>query len=259
MFAASGICEDRNTGALSWGCGPLALQVTNSFDLYVLNDIDAEATEALAARVGDLGIPGATLFTIDLDESTALTRAREIGRIATPFGPKVVITHGDANKAPLFIRALLPQVRRRYVLALIDPPHACFHWRSFEAISFDEWAFDALVLFPDAIDFQRSLSYAIRDPDSKVARRFDAFFGTRRWLEIAKANPGHAESELHRFYESQMAKILSLHLGHAKGIGLQRRPLYHLVFGSKSTFGINFWNSVNRRTPGEQDELFLGI
>ena len=175
-----------------------------------------------------------------------------------PFGPKVVITRGDANKAPLFIKALLPQVRRRYVLALIDPPHACFHWQAFEALSFDEPAFDALVLFPDAIDFQRSIFHAIRHPDSKVAARFDGFFGTIGWREVVLANPKHAESDLQRLYEARMEKALGLRLGHVKGVGPGRRPLYHLVFGSKSKFGVDLWNSVNRRTAAEQDELFLG-
>jgi three-Cys-motif partner protein len=258
LFAAYGICEHRETKALSWGSALLSLQVTNPFDLYVLNDINAEATDALLARANNLGIPGASLHTLDLDDSGALARARQIGELLTPFGPKVVITRGDANKAPLFIKALLPKVRRRYVLALIDPPHACFDWQAFEALSFGEPAFDALVLFPDAIDFQRSISHAIHHPDSKVATRFHAFFGTSAWREIVLANPKHAESDLHRFYEERMGKFLNLHLGHAKGVGPGRRPLYHLVFGSKSKFGVNLWNSVTRRTSAEQDELFLG-
>ena len=54
-YAASGICEDRKTGVLSWGSALVAVQVDNPFDLYVLNDIDPQATAALATRVERLG------------------------------------------------------------------------------------------------------------------------------------------------------------------------------------------------------------
>lgn len=54
-----------------------------------------------------------------------------------------------------------------------------------------------------------------------------------------------------------MNTYLGLKAGHPKGVGFSKRPLYHLIFGSKNDTGIRIWNDVNRRTPWDQDELFL--
>ena len=64
--------------------------------------------------------------------------------------------------------------------------------------------------------------------------------------------------DLRVLYEQQMAKILDFKIGHPKGVGFNKKPLYHLIFGSKSQFGMNLWNGVNRKNAFEQDELWLG-
>jgi three-Cys-motif partner protein len=88
LFASNGVCRNRNDGELCWGSALLSLQVPIPFDLYFLNDIDPEATRALAERVERLGIQGAHVFELDLDASDALARVRQIRDVVVPWGPK---------------------------------------------------------------------------------------------------------------------------------------------------------------------------
>lgn len=253
LYAAAGICEDSESRELSWGSSLLALQVTTPFDLYFFNDIDPEATAALAARVRMFAPQGTSIFEIDLDDPNALSLAREISRVRA-LGTKVVIARGDANKTPVFVKELLPH-GRRYTLALIDPQSAKFHWSALEALAHHERSFDVLSLFPDASDLARGLPYYLNRP--KCGEKLDAYFGTREWREIVRHSPKRAEHELRQFYEQRMNTYLDLKAGHPKGVGFSRRPLYHLIFGSKNEKGIKLWNDVNRRTPWDQDELFF--
>jgi three-Cys-motif partner protein len=255
-FAACGVCVERETGRRSWGSALVALQIDNPFDLYVLNDIDPEATHALASRISEIGIPWATVFELGLDKPNALAFAEEIGGTVA-IGPKIVVTTGEANALPRFAHALQPRVRRRYTLAVIDPHAAIFAWNSLMALCMSERAVDVLSLFPDRIDLARGMPYYLRNPSGA---KLDAYFGTPEWRNIVRDNPMHCEHALLRLYERQMEKLLNMRIGRAKGVGPTRRQLlYHLIFASKSKFGIDLWNKVNARAWDGQDELFLGI
>jgi len=255
-FAACGVCVERGTKIRSWGSALVAVQVDNAFDLYVLNDIDQEATKALAARISEIGVPRASVFEIDLASPNAYARANEIGG-AISLGPKIVVTTGDANALPLFVRALQPRVRRRYTLAVIDPHSAIFAWDSLMALCVDESAFDVLSLFPDRIDLARGMSYYLKNPSGS---KLDAYFGTKEWRDAVHNSPRHPEHALLRLYERQMERLLDMKIGKPKGVGPTRRALlYHLIFASKSQFGIDLWNRVNTPEWDGQDELYLGI
>jgi three-Cys-motif partner protein len=255
LYAAAGICEDAN-GDLSWGSPLVALQVSNPYDIYFFNDLDPTAVSALTARVERFAPAGSSIHTLDLDDPGALARLREIAQLASPFGPKIIISRGDANAAPLYVRALRPP-GRRYTLALIDPQSATFHWHGLEALAYGERSLDVLTLFPDASDLARGLAYYLNRP--KSGEKLDAYFGTSEWREIARQNPRRAEHDLREFYEERMLTYLDLRAGKPKGIGFTSRPLYHLVFGSKNEKGIELWNDVNKRAPWTQDELFFGF
>jgi three-Cys-motif partner protein len=255
-FAASGICIGRESRILSWGSALVALQIDNPFDLYVLNDIDPEATIALATRAERLGIPGAVLFELDLASREDYHRAHQIREAAT-LGPKIVITTGDANALPIFVKALQPKKAWRYSLALVDPTSAMFWWRSLGMLTYAERAMDMISLFPDSIDLARGMSYYLNDPIA--GSKIDDYFGHKEWREIVRANPTHCEHALLRFYEDQIAGLLGMHIGRPRGVGPTRRQLlYHLTFASKNQFGVELWDKVNRRDWDGQDELYLG-
>ena len=112
LYASCGVCETKDTRKLSFGSALLALQVTKPFDLYYLNDLDEEMTAALAVRVKRLGIPGASVIPFDARGDDALARARSIAEVVTPFGPKVIVATGDANKAGRYIAELMRPLGR---------------------------------------------------------------------------------------------------------------------------------------------------
>jgi three-Cys-motif partner protein len=255
-FAASGVCVERGTLIRSWGSAPVAVQIDNPFDLYVLNDLDEQATHALAHRLREIGVPRASVHEIDLREDDAYKRAVALGQTMS-LGPRIVVTTGDANALPLYVRALQPQARRRYTLAVIDPDSAIFAWDSLMALSMDERAFDVLSLFPDRIDLARGMAYYLKNPSGA---KLHAYFGTTDWRDIVRHNPKHCEHALLRLYERQMETLLGMKIGKPKGVGPTRRALlYHLIFASKNQFGIDLWNQVNAREWDGQDELYLGI
>jgi three-Cys-motif partner protein len=253
-FAACGVCVERETGTRSWGSAAVAVQIDNPFDLYVLNDIDPVAAQALATRIREIGVPRASVHEITLTDEGAYAHAVALGRTMS-LGARIVVTTGDANALPLFVRALQPDVRWRYTFAVIDPHSAMFAWDSLMALCMDERAFDVLSLFPDRIDLARGMSYYLKNPSGA---KLDAYFGTTAWRDIVRANPMHCEHALLRLYERQTEKLLDMKIGKPKGVGPTRRALlYHLIFASKSQFGIDLWNKVNAREWDGQDELYF--
>lgn len=118
-----------------------------------------------------------------------------------------------------------------------------------------ERAMDVLALFPTAMDLGRNFTYYRNNP--KAGAKLDAYFDCE-WRHLVDANPQHAEHDLRVLYENRMRTILSFKIGRPKAVGFNKRPLYHLIFGSKAEFGMNLWNDVNKRTPWEQEELWLG-
>lgn len=254
-FAASGVCKDRDTGELSWGSALVALQVDHRFDLYVLNDIDPEVTRALAIRARRLGIPGAVVCELDLSSKADYRLADEIREVGA-LGPKIVITTGDANALPIFVKALQPKKSWRYSLALIDPSSALFWWDSLGMLTYEERAVDLISLFPDSMDLARGMTAYLRDP--ATGSKIDRYFGQEEWRAIVRANPKRCEHDLLRFYERQISGLLDMQIGRPKGVGpTRRRFLYHLIFASKSQFGVNLWEKVNRYDWDGQDELYF--
>jgi three-Cys-motif partner protein len=255
-FAAAGICVERESRIRSWGSGLVALQVDHPFDLYVFNDIDPAATAALATRAERLGIPGAVLFELNLALGEDFQRAHEIRELAT-LGPKIVITTGDANSLPVFVKALQPKKAWRYSLVLIDPTSAMFWWESLGMFAYGEKAMDIISLFPDSIDLARGMTYYLNNRDAGA--KIDRYFGHKEWRDIVRANPMHCEHALLRFYEDQMASLLGMQIGRPRGVGPTRRQLlYHLIFASKNQLGVRLWDRVNRLDWDGQDELYLG-
>jgi three-Cys-motif partner protein len=253
LFAASGVCEIEKAKERSWGTSGVALQVAVPFDVYFLNDIDPGASAALAERARMLGVQGASVFELDLDAPNALEHARDLSRVVVPFGPKVIVTTGDANKAHTALRLIAPP-RGRYICAVIDPPSAIYRWRALEALTYHEKALDVLTLFPDEMDIGRGLSYYLRE--GRGAKLDNYFPPGAPWRDVVTADPAHAPSALRAFYELEMTRLLGFQIGQPKtistGVG---RALYRLVFASRKPLGINIWNDIRRRSVHEQIEL----
>jgi hypothetical protein len=64
IFAGYGVCTDKD-GTRHWGSTLLALQVAAPFDVYFFNDLNPEATRALAQRAEEIGLARASIHTVD--------------------------------------------------------------------------------------------------------------------------------------------------------------------------------------------------
>jgi hypothetical protein len=233
------------------------LQVAAPFDLYFLNDISEEVTAVLARRARAVGVAGAQVFELDLRQPDYLVRAAEIASVHAPWGPKIVVTTGDANIAHLALKQLVPQ-RRRYICCVIDPQSAIYEWNALAGLRYGERHIDVLELFPDEIDLCRGLPYYLREGRGHKLDRY--FPDGIDWRGQAKRH-AHPQSALRRLYEEQMELLLGLRIGHTKTVAMRGRAMYRLIFASPSTFAIDLWQKIVLRTPGEfqQDELFLGV
>ncbi len=252
-FAAFGVCEVERT--LTYGTALVALQVTTPYDLYFFNDIDPAATAALIERVEAVGVSGASVFPLDLRTDDALERARDIGRIVVPWGPKIVVSTGDANIAHRALKLVMPS-GWRYVCAVIDPPSAIYHWRALEELTYGERAMDVLTLFPDEMDISRGLHrYMIEGGNDKLNLYYPT--GTD-WRAMVRKNPRHPSAALRTLYENEMERLLGFKIGQPKSIPVNGRRRYSLVFGSRKPLGIKIWNDICRRPPNEQYEMYLG-
>jgi three-Cys-motif partner protein len=254
LFASNGVCELED-GRRSWGTALFSLQVAKPFDLYFFNDIDPKCTEILAARARNIGVQGAQVFELDLRADLKLEYTREIASVIAPFGPKIVVSTGDANVAHAALKILAPK-GRRYICAVIDPHSAIYEWNALAALTYHEKAMDLLVLFPDAMDLGRGLAQYLREGRGQKLDRCFAF--GRDWRAVAKMS-AHPESALRVLYEEDMRRLLGFRVGRPETV---RRagtnlPLYRLIFGSKSQKGIDIWDDICKRKPGEQYELPL--
>ena len=241
LFAGYGVCSDKHTGQRFWGSSLLPLQASPPFDVYLLNDLNRDATRVLAQRARDIGVPGAQVFEIDLTAADGLAYARDIAKVVVPWGPKIVVSTGDANQVHLALKEIAPP-GRRYICAVIDPEKAIYEWAALEALTFGERAMDVLMLFPDEMDLGRGLAYYLRDGE-KLNRFFPLHVD---WRSVARTS-AHAPSALRRLYEEQIERLLDFNIGHPKTISLEGRALYRLLFASRSQLGIKIWNEICRK------------
>jgi three-Cys-motif partner protein len=250
LFAAEGFNRDVDTGELSWGSPLLALSVDDPFDFYFFNDADPDAAHTLAERIADPHLFGLSVFALDIGSESAGAQARQIkGQL--PLGPKVIVSTGDANETPVFVKMLLPAwEQRRYSIALIDPPGLDFTWDALGVLTLNE-RLDLLMLFAEDMDLQRNLGLYLGPSDNKADRYFP--YG---WRDVAlKAMPREGPA-LRQFYKAKLAAQLGYeHTAEFDPVirNAKRSELYKLIFASKHKFGLKIWDEVNG--PGTDPQL----
>ncbi len=120
--AGSGLLCDEVDGDLSWGASLLALQLLAPDEIYVLHAATPEKACTLASRAEQVKPSGGMVYEISIDGREAYARARDIARVKLPFGPKVIISHGDPARLVLALNELLARSPRR--------PVDCSNWPS---------------------------------------------------------------------------------------------------------------------------------
>ena len=253
LFASYGLNRIKDTGELCWGSALLALHADAGFDTYIFCDKDPRATKVLAERIADDRYFGLPVFDLDIHTESAGARTMEIKGVITS-GPKVIVLTGDANEAPVFIRALMPAwEHNRYALALIDPPSLSFWWESLEALTFNE-RMDLMLLFAEGMDLNRNLDRYAAQERSKL----DRFIGTRDWRD--RITPTRPTLALRDYYKERMHKYLDY-----EWFGAWDRPvrnskhaeLYKLIYASKVKLGSDIWDSANKDDPDGQISLLI--
>lgn len=243
LFAAEGFNRLDKTGELSWGTPLLALSADDPFDFYFFNDEDANAAHTLAERIADERLFGLPVFDIDLGSENAGARVQSI-KGERPRGPKVVVSTGDANETPWFVKQLLPAwERQRYSIALIDPPGLDFGWEALGALTLNE-RLDLLVLFAEDMDLERNFGIYLNGPVGNKADRYFPY----GWRDVAyKAIPHHGPA-LRRFYKQKLRDQLGYEAmaEFDKVIrNSKKSELYKLIFASKHQLGLKIWEEVN--------------
>lgn len=253
LFAAHGVCEDSTTRERVWGTSLLSLHVASPFDLYFFNDLDPQASTALAHRAREIGVSGSSVLTLDLRDPSWPQTAREIANTVTLGGPKIIVSTGDANEAHVALKMVAPR-GKRYVCAVIDPESAIYEWDAMVGLAAYEEGFDALILFPDEME-ARALKYYMRGN-----QKLDRCYGRGvDWQSRIRAS-AHPASDLRLLYEERL-KSLGLLVGRPKTVSMAntRRALYRLIFVTRSAFAIKLWQRIlERPRHGYPEELWLG-
>ena len=253
LFASYGLNRISDSGELCWGSALLALHADAGFDTYIFCDKSAAATKVLCERIADQRYFGLPVFDLDIGSESAGARTTEI-KSAVTTGPKVIVLTGDANDAPVFIRALMPAwEHNRYALTLVDPPSLSFWWKSLEALTFNE-RMDLMLLFAEGMDLNRNLDRYAAKEQSKL----DRFIGTTDWRDLlTERRPTIA---LREFYKERMRKYLGY-----ESFSSYDRPvrnskhaeLYKLIFASKIKLGSDLWDKSNKDDPDGQISLIV--
>ena len=249
LFASYGLNRIDDSGELCWGSALLALHADAGFDTYIFCDKNPKATKVLCERIADQIYFGMPVFDLDIGSESAGTRVAEI-KGAVTGGPKVIVLTGDANQAPVFIRALMPAwEHNRYALALIDPPSLSFWWESLEALTFNE-RMDLMLLFAEGMDLNRNLERYAAQEKSKL----DRFVGATDWRGLL--NERRPTIALREHYKARIGY---------EAFGAYDRPvrnqknaeLYKLIYASKIKLGSELWDSVNKDEPDGQISLIV--
>jgi len=253
LFASYGLNRIEDSGELCWGSALLALHADDAFDSYIFCDRDPRATKVLCERIADPIYFGLPVFDLDTGSESAGARTTEI-KSAISSGPKVIVITGDANDAPVFIRALMPAwEHNRYALALIDPPSLSFWWESLEALTFNE-RMDLMLLFAEGMDLNRNLERYAAKEQSKL----DRFIGTADWRDLLQER--RPTIVLREFYKARMRTLLGY-----EAFGSYDRPvrnskqaeLYKLIYASKLKLGSDLWDEVNKDDPDGQISMIV--
>jgi hypothetical protein len=103
------------------------------------------------------------------------------------------------------------------------------------------------MLFPDEMDMSRGLS---------DGAKLNRCFGRSRLDEgdSGERTPGVVPACVLRGAHEDDARLQDRET-QPISIAKKNKPLYRLIFGSRSALGIKIWNSVCSHRPDEQDEL----
>lgn len=219
IFAGPGRARIRTTGELEDGSPILALKQPIGFTRLVLCEIDGENLEALDRRLAGSQVP------VSIIDGDCNDRCKDIQKAIPPWGLNV---------------------------ALIDPYR--LEGLRFETIAmlagFERM--DLVVFFPVG-EIRRNLE----QNRAKYTGLLDRALGTDEWQAVVRKTSDTLR--LVEVFQGQLERRFGYSTVRTRTAPIrndQNVPLYHLVFASKHPLGTKLWESITKRTPAGQGNLF---
>lgn len=198
------------------------------------------------------GKPFARVILVEKDARMAAACRTRTASIASAHSP--VVLEGDSNELVHHVVQQIP--RGALTLAFVDPEALDARWETMATLS-AAGRVDLLVLFADAYDALRNLDNFLNGADP----RLDQVMGPHsRWRDEVRALPNWEGNTLRQFFAEEYISLLKRHLGYevagTKIIRGPSGPLYRLIYASKHSRGLDFWNKVDFRDRHGQAGLF---
>ncbi len=227
LFAGAGYARIRETGAITKTSALLALGTKKPYDLYLINELDAERHAALVQRCQRHG-DGRTYRTFNLNANTGV---EEILRSVPNFA------NGRGN----------------LMFCFLDPFSLNLEFETVRTLG--RHKVDLMVLLALQMDARRNLTYYIREESDKIER----FLGDPDW-RAKFAQRQQTPTEFMKFlsdeYDERMrslgykTEVPKVPIKTDSGVGL-----YYLAFYSKHERGGDFWEKI-RKTATDQYTMF---
>lgn len=227
LFAGAGYARIRETGAITKTSALLALGTKKPYDLYLINELDAERYAALVERCQRHG-EGRTYRTFNLNANTGV---EEILRSVPNFA------NGRGN----------------LMFCFLDPFSLNLEFETVRTLG--RHKVDLMVLLALQMDARRNLTYYIREESDKIER----FLGDPGWrakFALRKQTPTDFMKFLSDEYDERMrslgykTEVPKVPIKTDSGVGL-----YYLAFYSKHERGGDFWEKI-RKTATDQYTMF---
>jgi three-Cys-motif partner protein len=143
-------------------------------------------------------------------------------------------------------------------LAFVDPTGLHVHFDTIKTLTQNR-SVDLLVLFADRIDIHRNFqTYA-----SQESSRLDLFFGPsgqKVWRERLHALNSWTTETVCNTMADLYKELLGNELGYVpnaeKWMSNSTTYIYRLIYASRHSLGLKFWNEAIKKDPGGQRSLF---
>ncbi len=216
LFAGAGIEKLKESKELCWGSPMIATHAPKSFDKLHLCELNPKKFEVLKKRV-------------------------------TNIRTDSQILRGDANEKIHEIAKEIPQ--GTLSLAFLDPYGLEIDFITLETLARKKA--DLIIFFPDRLDILRNWKhYYYSDRNSKLDRHLGSDCDWRSILD--KSPPNNRVEVLRKLYIDRLKKNLGYTEVDYERISAHGRPLYYLVFCSRSEIGVMFWREISQKKPDGQ-------
>ena len=143
-------------------------------------------------------------------------------------------------------------------LIFIDPTDCSVPFSTIKTLKASGLKFDLILNVATYSDFNRNIRQAIENPESNVRRKYETFLGSQDFFsntKVLSALEGNNHQDIRlEFLDFFYKQLHSIGLKHTDAVHIHH--LYHLVFASAATRGLDFWTkAVKSIGPDSQREL----